>query len=200
MWVTNIHIFVATVEYRIRKIVLIIYQVTSNPNCLCLMQEDAAIQGRPKLMLTRPKEPELQTSHRVRAVKMKSSAELEEEMLAKIPKFRARPFNKKVRFCLHQRLLSVFNCLLTNYMMFFALRLLKPLHSLHFQGKRHMSPNSMCVFYHREKFMNEILHSLVNSFVPLHQLQEFHLKTMERATRYADTCSEISSADSILVS
>jgi targeting protein for Xklp2 len=61
------------------------------------MQEDAALQGRPKLlMLTRPKDPEFQTSHRVRAVKVKSSAELEEEMLAKIPKFRARPFNKKV--------------------------------------------------------------------------------------------------------
>ncbi|BAF08620.1 Os02g0326500, partial [Oryza sativa Japonica Group] len=29
--------------------------------------------------------------------RVKSSAELEEEMLANIPKFRARPFNKKVR-------------------------------------------------------------------------------------------------------
>jgi targeting protein for Xklp2 len=62
------------------------------------MQEDAATasQRRPKLMLTRPKEPEFQTTHRVRAVRMKSSSELEEEMLAKIPKFRAWPFNKKV--------------------------------------------------------------------------------------------------------
>lgn len=67
------------------------------------MQEDAALQGRPKLMLTRPKEPQFQTSHRVRAVKVKSSAELEEEMLAKIPKFRARPFNKKVIIFLHER-------------------------------------------------------------------------------------------------
>jgi targeting protein for Xklp2 len=65
------------------------------------MQEDAALHGRPKLVLTRPKEPELQTSHRVRAVRVKSTAELEEEMLAKIPKFRARPFNKKVIICLH---------------------------------------------------------------------------------------------------
>ena len=79
------------------------------------MQEDAALQGRPKLMLTRPKEPEFQTSHRVRAVKVKSSAELEEEMLAKIPKFRARPFNKKVRISLHERRLSYFNCVLTSY-------------------------------------------------------------------------------------
>ncbi|ONM57575.1 Protein TPX2 [Zea mays] len=84
-------------------------------------RDDAALQGRPKLVLTRPKEPEFQTSQRIRAVKVKSSAEIEEEMLAKIPKFRARPFNKK----------------------------------------------------------------------------EFHLKTMERASRYADTCSEVSCADTI---
>ncbi|CAN6211729.1 unnamed protein product [Urochloa humidicola] len=103
-------------------------------------REDA--EGRPKLMLTRPKEPELQTSHRVRAVRVKSSAELEEEMLAKIPKFRARPFNKKL--------------------------------------------------------------AEAPAFLPLPrktpqvpEFNEFHLKTMERATRHADTCSEISSADTI---
>ncbi|RRT59104.1 hypothetical protein B296_00029117 [Ensete ventricosum] len=39
---------------------------------------------------------ELETAHRVRAVRIKSSAELEEEMLAKIPKFKARPLNKKL--------------------------------------------------------------------------------------------------------
>ncbi|KAG2645569.1 hypothetical protein PVAP13_2KG431700 [Panicum virgatum] len=102
-----------------------------------LSVEDAALQGRPKLVLTRPKEPELQTSHRVRAVRVKSTAELEEEMLAKIPKFRARPFNKKI--------------------------------------------------------------AEAPSFPPLPRKtpQEFHLKTMERATRYADTCSEISSADTV---
>ncbi|ONM23909.1 Protein TPX2 [Zea mays] len=90
----------------------------------CRSHEDAASQRslrRPKLMLTRPKEPDFQTSQRVRTVKVKSSAEIEEEMLAKIPKFRARPFNKT----------------------------------------------------------------------------EFHLKTMERASRYADTCSEVSCADTI---
>uniref|UniRef100_A0A0E0DMK0 TPX2 central domain-containing protein n=1 Tax=Oryza meridionalis TaxID=40149 RepID=A0A0E0DMK0_9ORYZ len=48
------------------------------------------------LMLTKPKEVEFQTSHRVRAVRVKSYAELEEEMLANIPKFRAQPFNKKI--------------------------------------------------------------------------------------------------------
>nr|CAD1840946.1 unnamed protein product [Ananas comosus var. bracteatus] len=63
-----------------------------------LSHEDSAsvIQRRPRLILTRPKEPELQTAHRVRAVRVKSSEELEQEMLAKIPKFKARPFNKKI--------------------------------------------------------------------------------------------------------
>ncbi|KAH7576964.1 hypothetical protein JRO89_XS01G0183400 [Xanthoceras sorbifolium] len=54
------------------------------------------IQTKSKLTLTRPKEPELETSQRVRSVKIKSTAELEEEMLAKIPKFKARPLNKKI--------------------------------------------------------------------------------------------------------
>ncbi|XP_078433505.1 targeting protein for XKLP2 isoform X2 [Wolffia australiana] len=56
----------------------------------------AAIQRRPKLMLTRPKEPDFETTHRIRAVRIKSSAELEEEMLSKMPKFKARPINKKI--------------------------------------------------------------------------------------------------------
>lgn len=53
-------------------------------------------QRKPKLTLTRPKEPELETAQRVRSVRVKSSAELEEEMMAKIPKFKARPVNKKI--------------------------------------------------------------------------------------------------------
>ncbi|CAL9777041.1 unnamed protein product [Musa acuminata subsp. burmannicoides] len=63
-----------------------------------LSNDDTAsvIQRRPKLTLTRPKNPEFETAHRVRAVRNKSSAELEEEMLAKIPKFKARPLNKKI--------------------------------------------------------------------------------------------------------
>ncbi|PHT73988.1 hypothetical protein T459_21265 [Capsicum annuum] len=51
-----------------------------------------------KLILTRPKEPEFVTAQRVRPTRVKSSAELEEEMMAKIPKFKARPRNKKVIF------------------------------------------------------------------------------------------------------
>ncbi|XP_050205814.1 protein TPX2 [Mercurialis annua] len=57
----------------------------------------AALQGNPpRLTLTRPKEPEFETAQRVRSVKIKSSAEIEEEMMAKIPKFKARPVNKKI--------------------------------------------------------------------------------------------------------
>lgn len=73
--------------------------------CTCIyllyvinIQSDAAgaMQRKAKLTLTRPKTPEFETSQRVRSVKIKSSAEIEEEMLAKIPKFKARPVNKKV--------------------------------------------------------------------------------------------------------
>lgn len=51
---------------------------------------------KPTLRLTRPKEPEFETSQRLRSVTVKSTAELEEEMMAKVPKFKARPLNKKV--------------------------------------------------------------------------------------------------------
>ncbi|CAH2046502.1 unnamed protein product [Thlaspi arvense] len=52
-------------------------------------------QSRP-MTLTRPKEPEFVTSQRTRPMRLKSTAELEEEMLAKMPKFKARPLNKKI--------------------------------------------------------------------------------------------------------
>ncbi|KAK9150192.1 hypothetical protein Syun_008501 [Stephania yunnanensis] len=42
------------------------------------------IQRRPKLTLTRPKEPDFETTHRARPIKVKSSAELEEEMMANL--------------------------------------------------------------------------------------------------------------------
>ncbi|KAM7503421.1 hypothetical protein LguiB_002325 [Lonicera macranthoides] len=56
----------------------------------------SAMHRKAKLRLTRPKEPEFETSQRVRSVKIKSSAEIEEEMMLKIPKFKARPVNKKI--------------------------------------------------------------------------------------------------------
>ncbi|XP_076937041.1 protein TPX2-like [Bidens hawaiensis] len=58
--------------------------------------DNQVMQKKPKLKLTRPKEPAFETSQRVRSVKLKSSAELEEEMMAKIPKFKARPVNRKI--------------------------------------------------------------------------------------------------------
>lgn len=56
------------------------------------------VDAASKLTLTRPKEPEFETAQRVRSIRVKSTAELEEEMMAKIPKFKARPLNKKVKF------------------------------------------------------------------------------------------------------
>ncbi|XP_015694892.2 protein TPX2 isoform X2 [Oryza brachyantha] len=116
----------------------------SIPHNRSVSHDDAAtaLHRRPKLMLTRPKEPEFQTSHRVRAVRVKSSAELEEEMLAKIPKFRARPFNKKIA------------------------------EAPSFPPLPRKAPQ-------------------------LPEFNEFRLKTMERATRHADTCSEASSVGTI---
>ncbi|XP_058095802.1 protein TPX2 [Magnolia sinica] len=63
-----------------------------------LSHDDASsiIQRRQKLTLTHPIEPEFETANRVRSFKVKSTAELEEEMLANIPKFKARPLNKKI--------------------------------------------------------------------------------------------------------
>ncbi|XP_024991270.1 protein TPX2 [Cynara cardunculus var. scolymus] len=68
------------------------------PRSTSISHGDASqvMQRKPKLTLTRPKEPDFITSQRVRSVKIKSSAELEEEMMAKIPKFKARPINRKI--------------------------------------------------------------------------------------------------------
>ncbi|CAL8136260.1 unnamed protein product [Prunus armeniaca] len=68
----------------------------SSTRDLSLQHVGSLSQMKPKLTLTRPKEPEFETSQRVRSVRVKSTAELEEEMMAKIPKFKARPLNKKI--------------------------------------------------------------------------------------------------------
>ncbi|KAL5730452.1 hypothetical protein ACHQM5_003269 [Ranunculus cassubicifolius] len=65
-------------------------------NCSINENVNSAFQKKTKLTLTRPKEPEFETSHRARSTKIKSSAELEEEMMANMPKFKARPVNKKI--------------------------------------------------------------------------------------------------------
>ncbi|XP_030546298.1 protein TPX2 isoform X8 [Rhodamnia argentea] len=49
-----------------------------------------------KFHLTEPKTPLLQTSLRARPPRVKSSFELEQEELEKVPKFKARPLNKKI--------------------------------------------------------------------------------------------------------
>ncbi|CAH8381565.1 unnamed protein product [Eruca vesicaria subsp. sativa] len=55
------------------------------------------VKNQPRTMtLTRLNEPEFATSQRTRPVRLKSTSELEEEMMAKIPKFKARPMNKKI--------------------------------------------------------------------------------------------------------
>ncbi|KAL6211383.1 hypothetical protein ACLB2K_016610 [Fragaria x ananassa] len=51
---------------------------------------------KPKLTLTRPKEPEFETSQHVSSVRVKSTAKLKEEMMAKIQKFKACLVNKKI--------------------------------------------------------------------------------------------------------
>lgn len=51
---------------------------------------------KPKMRLTRPKTPELETMQRARPPRVKSANEIEEEMLAKMPKFKARPLPKKI--------------------------------------------------------------------------------------------------------
>ncbi|KAI8551584.1 hypothetical protein RHMOL_Rhmol06G0197500 [Rhododendron molle] len=68
----------------------------SNTRDVSLPHDNALAQKKTKLTLTRPKEPEFETAQRVRSVRVKSSAELEEEMMAKIPKFKARTLNKKI--------------------------------------------------------------------------------------------------------
>lgn len=65
-------------------------------NSTSIADPTGLVQRKPKLTLTRPKEPEFETAQRVRPTRVKSSAELEEEMMAKIPKFKAHPVNKKI--------------------------------------------------------------------------------------------------------
>lgn len=56
----------------------------------------APFQKYKTLILTIPKDPGLETAQRSRPTRFKSADELDEEMLAKIPKFKARALNKKI--------------------------------------------------------------------------------------------------------
>ncbi|KAL4311054.1 hypothetical protein GQ457_01G000280 [Hibiscus cannabinus] len=118
--------------------VSIIYQrfVTSSQFSVKFLtnQDNAATVQMPTLKLTRPKEPEFETAQRTRPFRVKSAAELEEEMMAKIPKFKARPLNKKI-------------------------------------------------------FVAPTLPSLPRSTPKPPEFQEFHLETMARASKNAETSS-----------
>ncbi|KAG0588788.1 hypothetical protein KC19_2G269000 [Ceratodon purpureus] len=66
------------------------------PNNNSSLQAKLHEHEKAKVKLTVAKSPAFGTSQRVRPSKVKSAAELEEEMLAKIPKFKARPLPKKI--------------------------------------------------------------------------------------------------------
>ncbi|MCE2056107.1 hypothetical protein HAX54_044055, partial [Datura stramonium] len=72
------------------------FQCSTREMSLSCMSSSTSHRKPNKLTLTAPKEPEFETAQRVRPTTVKSSAELEEEMMAKIPKFKARPLNKKI--------------------------------------------------------------------------------------------------------
>ncbi|XP_060187948.1 protein TPX2 [Lycium barbarum] len=72
------------------------FQCSTREMSLSCMSSSTSHRKPNKLKLTAPKEPEFETVQRVRPTTVKSSAELEEEMMAKIPKFKARPLNKKI--------------------------------------------------------------------------------------------------------
>ncbi|XP_015080946.1 protein TPX2 [Solanum pennellii] len=72
------------------------FQCSTRGMSLSCMSSSTSHRKPNKLTLTAPKEPEFETAQRARPTTVKSSAELEEEMMAKIPKFKARPLNKKI--------------------------------------------------------------------------------------------------------
>ncbi|KAH7428885.1 hypothetical protein KP509_09G021700 [Ceratopteris richardii] len=59
-------------------------------------QDKAGMPRKRNLKLTHPKEPMLGTSLRTRPLTVKSFIEQEEELLANLPKFKARPLNKRI--------------------------------------------------------------------------------------------------------
>ncbi|XP_055824809.1 protein TPX2 isoform X2 [Solanum dulcamara] len=72
------------------------FQCSTREMSLSCMSSSTSHRKPNKLTLTAPKEPEFETAQRVRPSTVKSSAALEEEMMAKIPKFKARTLNKKI--------------------------------------------------------------------------------------------------------
>lgn len=113
---------------------------------LPINQADATFaQMKPTLKLTRPKEPEFETAQRMRSIRVKSTAELEEEMMAKVPKFKARPFNKKVSNAYTILVYGYFRWLIVLYCLrFFPINLLFNLFSLFLFGADFWSSSTTC--------------------------------------------------------
>ncbi|KAH7533384.1 hypothetical protein FEM48_Zijuj04G0125100 [Ziziphus jujuba var. spinosa] len=126
---------------------------------------------KPKLSLTRPKEPEFETSQRIRSVKVKSTAELEEEMMAKIPKFKARPLNKKI---LEAPSLP-------------AIPRSQP-QPPEFQARIVVIDAGKTGKEKKKKKKKDATFVLIKFLFPI-CLQEFHLETMARANNNADSAS-----------
>ncbi|CAN4103303.1 unnamed protein product [Withania somnifera] len=72
------------------------FQCSTREMSLSYLSSSTSHRKPNKLTLTAPKEPEFVTAQRVRPTTVKSSSELEEEMMTKIPKFKARPLNRKI--------------------------------------------------------------------------------------------------------
>ncbi|CAM6058273.1 unnamed protein product [Sphagnum tenellum] len=128
---------------------------------------------KPKMRLTRPKTPELETMQRARPPRVKSANEIEEEMLAKMPKFKARPLPKKVQIL--NTSLFQFRCT-WNYIVHAKIYL---------------------------KFLWQILEGpslpmLTKSTPQIPEFKEFHLRTMERAQLHPSNGSAVSTSSTSL--
>lgn len=73
---------------------LVLSVADPSPLCSLLSPQNKQWKGH----LTEPKTPLLHTSLRARPPKVKSSLEIEQEELEKLPKFKAKPLNKKVLY------------------------------------------------------------------------------------------------------
>ncbi|KAL9667911.1 hypothetical protein QQ045_002280 [Rhodiola kirilowii] len=133
----------------------------------------AGIAKKHKLTLTRPKEPHLETSQRARPARVKSTAELEEEMMAKIPKFKARPVNKKKTIAIQQK------------------------HSIPPYVCSYISEYYCLQEFHLQTMAKANQHTETASVASTESSrQEFHLQTMARANQHTETASVASTESS----
>lgn len=172
---------------------------------IIFLSQDAGsfTQTKPKLTLTRPKVPEFETAQRVRSTKVKSSAEIEEEMMAKMPKFKARPLNKKVdignltpffSFVYLVNLISTLNMIyLLVVLCYIDLGSSQITCSTEEHTPASWIPGDRTL---KETVMANFIFSLWLTLLTTWLLQEFHLETMARANQHADSASVISTESS----